>query len=50
LPPEEQVRVLALPELQEQRQLPVENRKPKLLVADLTLDRSFLQECLGKKF
>jgi len=41
---------LGVPELRELRQLREENRKLKQLVADLSLDRSILQESLRKKF
>lgn len=40
---------LALNELRELRQLREENRKLKMLVADLTLDKHILQEVLSKK-
>jgi putative transposase len=40
---------LGLNELRELRQLREENRKLKMLVADLTLDRHILQEVLSKK-
>lgn len=40
---------LGLSELRELRQLREENRKLKLLVADLTLDKHILQEVLSKK-
>ena len=40
---------LGLNDLRELRQLPEENRKLKLLVADLTLDKHILQEVLSKK-
>ncbi len=36
-------------ELREMRQLREENRKLKLLVADLSLDKHILQEVLSKK-
>jgi putative transposase len=38
------MRTLGVPELHELRQLRDENRRLKSLVADLTLDRSVLQE------
>jgi putative transposase len=38
------------PELRELRQLRDENRKLKQVVADLTLDRTVLQEALRKKW
>ena len=41
---------LGLPELRELRQLREENRKLKQLVADLSLDKTILQESLRKKF
>lgn len=41
---------LGVPELRELRQLREENRRLKGLVADLTLDRSILQEALRKKW
>jgi putative transposase len=41
---------LGVPELRELRQLRDENRRLKGLVADLTLDRSILQESLRKKW
>lgn len=41
---------LGLPELRELRVLREENRKLKQLVADLTLDKTILQESLRKKF
>lgn len=41
---------LGLPELRELRQLRDENRKLKGLVADLSLDRTILQEALRKKW
>jgi putative transposase len=41
---------LGTPELRELRQLRDENRKLKQLVADLTLDRTMLQETLRKKW
>jgi putative transposase len=40
---------LGLSELRELRQLREENRKLKMLVADLTLDKHILQEVLSKK-
>jgi putative transposase len=40
---------LGLNELRELRQLRDENRKLKMLVADLTLDKHILQEVLSKK-
>jgi putative transposase len=40
---------LGLTELRELRQLREENRKLKMLVADLTLDKHILQEVLSKK-
>jgi putative transposase len=41
---------LGVPELRELRQLRDENRKLKGLVADLTLDKTMLQEALRKKW
>jgi putative transposase len=41
---------LGVPELRELRQLREENRKLKGLVADLSLDRTILQEALRKKW
>ena len=41
---------LGVPEVRELRQLREENRKLKQLVADLSLDRTILQESLRKKF
>lgn len=41
---------LGVPELRELRQLREENRRLKGLVADLTLDRSIVQEALRKKW
>jgi putative transposase len=41
---------LGTPEVRELRQLRDENRKLKQLVADLSLDRSILQESLRKKW
>jgi putative transposase len=41
---------LGVPELRELRQLRDENRRLKGAVADLTLDRSILQEALRKKW
>ncbi len=41
---------LGVPELRELRQLREENRKLKQLVADLSLDKTILQESLRKKF
>jgi putative transposase len=41
---------LGVPELRELRQLREENRRLKGVVADLTLDRSILQEALKKKW
>ena len=41
---------LGLSELRELRQLREENRKLKGLVADLTLDKTMLQEALRKKW
>jgi putative transposase len=41
---------LGVPELRELRQLREENRRLKGLVADLTLDRSILQDALKKKW
>jgi putative transposase len=38
------------PELRELRQLRDENRKLKQVVADLTLDRTMLQDALRKNF
>ena len=41
---------LGVPEIRELRQLRDENRKLKQLVADLSLDRTILQESLRKKW
>lgn len=41
---------MGVAELRRLRQLEEENRKLKQLVADLTLDKSMLQEVLRKKF
>jgi len=41
---------LGIPELRELRQLRDENRKLKGLVADLSLDRTILQDALRKKW
>lgn len=41
---------MGTPELRELRQLRDENRKLKQVVADLTLDRTMLQEALRKKW
>ena len=41
---------LGIPELRERRQLRDENRKLKGLVADLSLDRTILQDALRKKW
>ena len=41
---------LGVPELRELRQLRDENRRLKGLVADLSLDRTILQEALRKKW
>ncbi len=41
---------LGTPELRELRQLRDENRKLKQLVADLSLDRTILQDALRKKW
>ena len=41
---------LRVSELRELRQLREENRKPKGLVADLSLDKIILQEALRKKW
>ena len=41
---------LGVPELRELRQLRDENRRLKGLVADLTLDKTMLQEALRKKW
>lgn len=41
---------LGVSELRELKQLREENRKLKQLVADLSLDRSILQEALRKKW
>ena len=41
---------LGVPELRELKQLRDENRKLKGLVADLSLDKSILQEALRKKW
>ena len=43
-------RKLGVSELRELKQLREENRKLKTLVADLSLDRSILQEALRKNF
>jgi len=43
-------RGLGVPELRELRQLREENRRLKGLVADLTLDKTMLQEALRKKW
>jgi putative transposase len=40
---------MGLSEMRELRQLREENRKLKILVADLTLDKHILQEVLSKK-
>ena len=40
---------LGIPELRELRQLRDENKRLKGIVADLTLDRTILQEALRKK-
>lgn len=40
---------IGTPELRELRQLREENRKLKQVVADLTLDRTMLQDALRKK-
>ena len=41
---------LGIPELRELRQLRDENKRLKGIVADLTLDRTILQEALRKKW
>jgi putative transposase len=41
---------ISSPELRELRQLREENRRLKTVVADLTLDRTMLQEALRKKW
>ena len=41
---------LGVPELRELKQLREENRKLKQLVADLSLDKTILQESLRKKW
>jgi putative transposase len=41
---------LGVPEVRELRQLRDENRRLKALVADLTLDRTILQEAARKKW
>ncbi len=41
---------ISSPELRELRQLRDENRRLKAVVADLTLDRTMLQEALRKKW
>jgi len=41
---------LGIPELRERRQLRDENRKLKGLVADLSLDRTILQDALRKQW
>ena len=41
---------LGVPELRELRQLRDENRRLKQLVADLSLDKTILQEALTKKW
>jgi len=41
---------LGVPELRELRQLRDENRRLKSLVADLSLDKTILQEALQKKW
>ena len=41
---------LGVPELRELRQLREENRKLKGLVADLSLDKTILQEAMRKKW
>jgi putative transposase len=41
---------LGVPELRELRQLREENRRLKQLVADLSLDKTILQEALQKKW
>lgn len=41
---------LGTPEIRELRQLREENRKLKSLVADLSLDKTILQESLRKKW
>lgn len=43
-------RGLGVPELRELRQLREENRRLKGLVADLTLDKTMLQDVLRKKW
>jgi len=41
---------MGTPEIRELRQLREENRKLKQLVADLSLDKTILQESLRKKW
>ena len=41
---------MGVAELRRLRQLEDENRKPKQLVADLTLDKHIPQDVLSKKF
>jgi len=41
---------LGVPEVRELRQLRDENRRLKTVVADLTLDRTILQEAIRKKW
>ncbi len=41
---------LGVPEIRELRQLRDENKKLKGLVADLSLDKTILQEALGKRW
>ena len=41
---------LGVSELRELKQLKEENRRPKRVVADLTLDKDILQEALRKKW
>jgi len=41
---------ISTPELRELRQLREENKKLKQIVADVTLDRTMLQEALRKKW
>ena len=41
---------LDVSELRELKQLRDENRRLKLVVADLTLDKTMLREALGKKW
>ncbi len=41
---------MGVPEIRRLRQLEDENKKPKQLVADLTLDKSMLQDVLRRKW